>query len=571
MNYVWKVKEQPDKRKVEHLSNLLNVSDKIANLLLQRGIETFDQAEAFFVPQTSHLHNPYLMKGMDLAVNRICEALDADQKILVYGDYDVDGTTSVATVFSFLRSIAKPLQVDYYIPDRYKEGYGVSKAGIEWAHQHGFSLIIALDCGTRSVDLIAYAKSLHIDFIVCDHHLPGDILPSAIAILNPKQSDCTYPYKELSGCGIGFKLLQALAIQLNIDEKKVFKYLDLVAVSIASDIVDMMGENRVLMYLGLEKLNHDPCVGIQALMQSYAIKEQYDVGDIVFGLGPRINASGRISDAKDSVKLLIENDFHEALKAAKVLNEHNSERKDKDSEITQEALELMLADKDLSAKRSTVLFGKQWHKGVIGIVASRLIEQHYKPTIVFSENDGVLTGSARSVKDFDIHEAIGACSEYVIQYGGHKYAAGLSLKEEHFEAFAAKFEDVVKKTLPNEALLPSIEYDLEIDLATIDAKFLRILDRFKPFGPGNLTPVFRSSSLKDAGGSRILKDKHLRVAAEQNRVKMDGIGFNMAEHHALVKSGQLFDCCFSLEWNKFNGNISIQLKLKDIKPNATQG
>lgn len=571
MNYVWKVKEQPDKRKVEHLSNLLNVSDKIANLLLQRGIETFDQAEAFFVPQTSHLHNPFLMKGMDLAVNRICEALDADQKILVYGDYDVDGTTSVATVFSFLRSIAKPLQVDYYIPDRYKEGYGVSKAGIEWAHQHGFSLIIALDCGTRSVDLIAYAKSLHIDFIVCDHHLPGDILPSAIAILNPKQSDCTYPYKELSGCGIGFKLLQALAIQLNIDEKKVFKYLDLVAVSIASDIVDMMGENRVLMYLGLEKLNHDPCVGIQALMQSYAIKEQYDVGDIVFGLGPRINASGRISDAKDSVKLLIENDFHEALKAAKVLNEHNSERKDKDSEITQEALELMLADKDLSAKRSTVLFGKQWHKGVIGIVASRLIEQHYKPTIVFSENDGVLTGSARSVKDFDIHEAIGACSEYVIQYGGHKYAAGLSLKEEHFEAFAAKFEDVVKKTLPNEALLPSIEYDLEIDLATIDAKFLRILDRFKPFGPGNLTPVFRSSSLKDAGGSRILKDKHLRVAAEQNRVKMDGIGFNMAEHHALVKSGQLFDCCFSLEWNKFNGNISIQLKLKDIKPNATQG
>jgi single-stranded-DNA-specific exonuclease len=326
----------------------------------------------------------------------------------------------------------------------------------------------------------------------------------------------------------------------------------------------------VLMYLGLEKLNNDPCVGLQALMQSYAIKEQYDVGDIVFGLGPRINASGRISDAKDSVKLLIEEDFHEALKAAKVLNDHNSERKDKDTEITHEALELMLADKDLSSKRSTVLFGKEWHKGVIGIVASRLIEQHYKPTIVFSENDGVLTGSARSVKDFDIHEAIGACSEYVLQYGGHKYAAGLSLKEEHFEAFAAKFEEVVRNTLSESASLPSIEYDLALDLSALDARFLRILDRFKPFGPGNMTPVFRTSGIKDAGGSRLLKEKHLRVSAEQNRTKMDGIGFNMAEYYALIKSGNLFDCCFTPEWNKFNGNVSIQLKIKDIKPYAAE-
>lgn len=566
MNYVWKEKIQPERRKIEHLSNLLNVPENIANLLVQRGIENFDQAQDFFVPNTSHLHDPFLMKGMRVAVNRIENAIDTNEKILVYGDYDVDGTTSVATVFSFLRNVCAEENIDYYIPDRYREGYGVSKIGIDWAKENGFSLIIALDCGTRSIDLIAYAKSLGIDFIVCDHHLPGDTLPDAIALLNPKQANCEYPYKELSGCGIGFKLIQAIASQKGVDEKRVFKYLDLVAVSVASDIVDMMGENRVLMYLGLERLNNAPCVGIQALMQSYAIKEQYDVGDIVFGLGPRINASGRISDAKDSVKLLIETDFHEALKSAKVLNDHNLERKDKDSEITLEALGLLQDNQVYSDKKSTVLFGKQWHKGVIGIVASRLIEQHYKPTIIFSENDGVLTGSARSVKEFDIHEAIGACSEFVLQFGGHKYAAGLSVKQEHFEAFAAKFEEVVCNTLPNESQNPSIEYDIELELSEIDPKFMRLLDRFKPFGPGNMTPIFRSNGLRDTGGSKILKEKHLRVSAEQNGVKLDGIGFNMSELYVELKTNPTFDACYSLEWNKFNGNVNVQMKIRDIKP-----
>lgn len=564
MEYQWKGNFEPDTRKVQHLSNVLNVSDKIAALLVQRGIESYEEAEAFFVPNTSNLHNPFLMKGMQNAVERTANAIKNKEKILIYGDYDVDGTTSVATVYSFLKNIADVEYLDYYIPDRYKEGYGVSKIGIEWAKQNEFSLIIALDCGTRSVELIQYAKDLGIDFIVCDHHLPGETLPNAVAILNPKQSDCPYPYKELSGCGIGFKFNQALAEYFNLDPKRPFKNIDLVAVSIASDIVDMMGENRILMQLGLRKLNEDPCVGLQALMQSYTLKENYDVSDIVFGLGPRINASGRISDAKDSVKLLIETNFHEAIKFAKLLNEHNSERKDKDSEITNEALQMLENDASFVQRKATVIFGKNWHKGVIGIVASRLIETHYKPTIVFTEIDGMLTGSARSVKDFDIHDAIGACSEFVVQYGGHKYAAGLSVRATDYENFATKFEKVVQNTLPPHAIMPQINYDLEIELTEISEKFLRILDRFKPYGPGNMTPIFRANNLKDSGFSKILKEKHLRVSALQSGVKFDGIGFGMANFYEIVKYKN-FDTCFSLEWNEFNGYKNIQLKIRDIK------
>lgn len=566
MEYIWKAQDQPDRRKIEHLSNLLNIPEKIAALLVQRGIETFDQAEAFFVPKFTQLHDPFLMKDMQTAVDRIVKALHNGEKILVYGDYDVDGTTSVAMMFSFLRELWDADKIDYYIPDRYKEGYGVSRAGIDWAKANDFSLIIALDCGTRSIELIAYAKTLSIDFIVCDHHLPGDTLPDTVALLNPKQQGCTYPYKELSGCGIGFKLMQALAHQYKLDESVVLQYIDLVSVSIASDIVDMMGENRVLMYLGLEKINANPCVGIQALMQSYAIKDKYDVSDIVFGIGPRINAAGRISDAKDSVKLLIERDFHQAIKAAKVLNEHNSERKDKDTEITQEALERIQQNEACLSKRSTVLFGEQWHKGVIGIVASRLIEHYYKPTIIFSENDGMLTGSARSVKEFDIHEAIGACSEYVVQFGGHKYAAGLSVKRSDFEAFALKFEEVVQTTMPESARYPSIDYDVELNFADINDKFMRLLDRFKPFGPGNMSPVFRTNKIVDTGGSKVLKEKHLRMVGKQDGVVLDGIGFGMADRYDFIRNRTLFDCCYSLEWNKFNDRVSVQLKIKDIKP-----
>ncbi|MCK9481754.1 MAG: single-stranded-DNA-specific exonuclease RecJ [Bacteroidia bacterium] len=565
MEFIWKEKTQPDRRKIEHLSNLLNIPEKIATLLVQRGVETYDQAEAFFKPKFSQLYDPYLMKDMERAVERIENALQHGEKILIYGDYDVDGTTSVATVYSFLRELWEQDKIDYYIPDRYKEGYGVSKIGIDWAKTNGFSLIIALDCGTRSIELIHYAKTLDIDFIVCDHHLPGEELPETVALLNPKQAHCAYPYKELSGCGIGFKLIQAIAHKRNMDESKVMQYLDLVAVSIASDIVDMMDENRVLMYLGLEKLNSNPCVGLQALMQSYIIKDNYEVGDIVFGLGPRINASGRISDAKDSVKLLIETDFHQAIKAAKVLDEHNSERKDKDSDITKEALELIQNNEEYLRKRTTVLYGNQWHKGVIGIVASRLIEYHYKPTIIFSENDGMLTGSARSVKEFDIHEAIGSCGEYVLQYGGHKYAAGLSVKKEHFDAFALKFEQVVQSTITEDAINPSVEYDTELDFSDINDKFMRLLDRFKPFGPGNMSPVFRSNKIKDIGNSRVLKKKHLRIVGKQSGVVFDGIGFNMADKYSIVRNQEGFDCCYSLEWNNFNGRVSIQLKLKDIR------
>lgn len=565
MEYTWKEAPQPDRRKVENLSNLLQVSPIIATLLVQRGIETYNQAESFFKPKLSDLHDPFLMLGMEKAVQRIAYAIENNQKVLVYGDYDVDGTTSVATVYSFLRNLFDEAQIDYYIPDRYKEGYGVSKIGIDWAAENEFKLIIALDCGTRSIDLIDYAKSLDVDFIVCDHHLPGEQLPNAVALLNPKQPNCTYPYKELSGCGIGFKLNQALATFFNLDPKLVYKSLDLVAVSIASDIVDMMGENRVLMYLGLEKLNAEPCVGLQALIQSYAIKEVYEVSDIVFGLGPRINAAGRISDAKDSVKLLIDTDFHEAIKSAKRLNDHNVERKDKDSEITQEALFMIENDPAFLQKKATVIFGDKWHKGVIGIVASRLIEVHYKPTIVFSENDGVLTGSARSVRQFDIHEAIASCSQYVLQFGGHKYAAGLSVVKEKFEDFKKAFEQYVQDNIKEESLFPTIEYDTSLDLEELNPKFLRILDRFKPFGPGNMSPVFRSNTLFDGGYSRVLKEKHLKVYAMQQNFKIEGIAFSMAHALEVVKNGA-FDCCFTPEWNKYNGKVSVQLKIRDIKP-----
>jgi single-stranded-DNA-specific exonuclease len=565
MHFHWKELPQPDQRKMEHLSNLLRVSQTIACLLVQRGIDNFDDAHDFFNPSASQLHDPFLMLGMKQAVDRVIKAKEQQEKILIYGDYDVDGTTAVATVYSFFKQIISEELLDYYIPDRYQEGYGISKIGIDYAGEHQFSLIIALDCGTRSHELIAYAQTLGIDFIVCDHHLPGDQIPNAVALLNPKQPLCEYPYKELSGCGIGFKFIQAMAIALKVPEKKVFHYLDLVAVSIASDMVDMMGENRVLMSLGLQKLNETPCVGIQALLQHYQIKDVYDANDIVFGLGPRINASGRISDAKASVKLLAANDFHEAIKSARILDDFNTQRKDKDAEITFEALDIMQNNPEQSLKKSTVLLQNHWHKGVIGIVASRLIESHYKPTIICCENEGIITCSARSVKNFDIHEAIGACSRYILQFGGHKYAAGLSLLKEHFDDFAAAFEDYVSLNITEDCTLPFLEYDTVIALSEIDTTFMKILDRFKPYGPGNQMPVFRANRLSDTGYSRILKEKHLKLFAKQLDTILDGIGFSMHENFTHVKNGE-FDCCFTPEWNHYNGKVSIQLKLKDLKP-----
>ncbi len=563
MHYRWNALPKLNDKKVESLANSIQVSNSIAELLLQRGVENYDQAKKFFRPSLTDLYDPFLMKDMDKAVVRIKEALKNDQRIVIYGDYDVDGTTAVSTVFSFFRNYTK--NIEFYIPDRYKEGYGISKIGIDYAAQKGVKLIIALDCGTRSIDLIHYAHTLGIDFIVCDHHLPGEMLPNAVALLNPKRKDCEYPYKELSGCGIGFKLIQAYAQVNDIPFEETTKYLDLVAVSTCSDIVDIRDENRVLVYFGLKKLNEDPCVGLQALLQSYQIKEQYEVNDIVFGIGPKINAAGRIGDAKSSVDLLIEQDFHQAIKFSKTLNDNNDIRKEFDTDITREALEILENNSMHSNKKTTVLFSEKWHKGVIGIVASRLIETYYRPTIIFSEVNGMLTGSARSVKDFDVHDAIEACGDVVLQFGGHKYAAGLTIKKEDFDLFSEKFENIVNERSSEEMFIPQISYDLELDFSEITSKFFKLLDQFKPHGPGNMTPIFRTNNIKDSGASRIVKEKHLKLGAEQSGIKFDGIGFGMGHTYKIVSENKLFDACYSIELNEYKGQQNLQLKVRDIK------
>ncbi len=563
MAYRWTASPKLNDQKVEQLAERINVSPAIATLLLQRGVETYDQAKKFFRPQLSDLYDPFLMKDMDKAIARIQSAIANKERFLIYGDYDVDGTTSVSIVYSFFKKITP--NIEYYIPDRYKEGYGVSKIGIDYAVSTGVNLIIALDCGTRSIELIQYAKDNNIDFIVCDHHLPGDQLPDAVALLNPKRRDCDYPYKELSGCGIGFKLLQAYAQACDMPFEEATKYLDLVAVSTCSDIVEIRDENRIMVYYGLKKINEDPCIGLQALLQSYQIKQEYEVSDIVFGIGPKINAAGRIADAKSSVKLLIEEDFHHALNLAKTLIENNTERKDIDNDITKEAMDILEASEALRQRKSTVLYSEKWHKGVIGIVASRLIETYYKPTIIFSEVNGMLTGSARSIKDFDVHDAIGACGDLVIQYGGHKYAAGLTIKKESFEAFTEKFEEIVAMNSTEELRTPEIEYDMELNFEDITSKFFAVLDQFKPHGPGNMVPIFRTNNLHDAG-SRIVKEKHLKLIAVQKGIKFDGIGFNMSDFYPLISKNMPFDICHSLEMNEYKGKKNLQLKVRDIRP-----
>ncbi|MFM6984614.1 MAG: single-stranded-DNA-specific exonuclease RecJ [Chitinophagaceae bacterium] len=563
MAYRWTASPKLNDQKVEQLAERINVSPAIATLLLQRGVETYEQAKKFFRPQLSDLYDPFLMKDMDKAIARIQTAIANKERFLIYGDYDVDGTTSVSIVYSFFKKITP--NIEYYIPDRYKEGYGVSKIGIDYAVSTGVNLIIALDCGTRSIELIQYAKDNNIDFIVCDHHLPGDELPDAVALLNPKRRDCDYPYKELSGCGIGFKLLQAYAQACDMPFEEATKYLDLVAVSTCSDIVEIRDENRILVYYGLKKINEDPCIGLQALLQSYQIKQEYEVSDIVFGIGPKINAAGRIADAKSSVKLLIEEDFHQALNLAKTLIENNTERKDIDNDITKEAMDILEASEALRQRKSTVLYSEKWHKGVIGIVASRLIETYYKPTIIFSEVNGMLTGSARSIKDFDVHDAIGACGDLVIQYGGHKYAAGLTIKKESFEAFTEKFEEIVALNSTEEHRTPEIEYDMELNFEDITSKFFVVLDQFKPHGPGNMVPIFRTNHLHDAG-SRIVKEKHLKLMAVQKGIKFDGIGFNMSDFYPLITKNLPFDICYSLEMNEYKGKKNLQLKVRDIRP-----
>jgi len=565
MEYRWRAKPLPNQEQVLQLSESIRVNPYISTILVQRGIDTYEKAEKFFRPKLEDLHNPFEMKDMDVAIKRIQTAVTNQEGILVYGDYDVDGTTAVSIVYSYFKSFNQ--NIEYYIPDRYKEGYGISRAGLEYAAERGFTLVITLDCGIRSNDLVDYGNSLGLEMIICDHHLPGDTLPKAAAILNPKRRDCTYPYKELSGAGIGFKLIQAYNEKQGMPTEMVYDYLDMVAVSIASDLVDIRGENRVLSFYGLKKLNENPSIGLQTLLDDCPKKEQYTISDIIFGIGPRINAAGRIADAKAAVKVLIEKDYNTAKKYAKVLSERNHERKELDSDITRDAVDMVQKSPRLMSKYSMVLQGEGWSKGVIGIVASRMVEQFYKPTIVFSLNDGMLTGSARSIKTFDIHEAIGACGELVEQFGGHKYAAGLSIKVENFDAFADKFEAIVRESVTADDLVPVVEYDLEMETSMITPGMMKILKQLSPFGPGNSIPVFRSNNLRANQTAKILKDRHLKMQVQTPNGPMDSIGFGLAEHWPSVTDAQIFHACYCIEENTYNGRTNLQLRLQDIKTN----
>jgi single-stranded-DNA-specific exonuclease len=560
----WIPKNEPDKATVESISTAINVNKTLSGILVQRGIESFEIARKFFRPQYADLHDPFLMLGMDKAIIRIEEAFERNEKILVYGDYDVDGTTSVATVYAFLK--ARYPNVDFYIPDRYTEGYGISEIGIDWASENNFALIIALDCGIKSVERVAYAKQKNIDFIICDHHLPGEVIPDAVAILNPKQANCTYPFKELSGCGIGFKLVQAYAAKHNIPFSEVEQYIDMVAISIAADLVPILDENRILVHHGLKKLKTNPNNGLKALLETYAEKPEYSVSDVVFFIGPRINAAGRIADAKDSVRLMTSPDFTKAKEIAELVNQHNTERRLFDSDITLQAFEMIKHAELFADRKATVLFNNAWHKGVIGIVASRLIEKFYRPTIILTESNGLATGSARSVDGFDLYSAIEECSDLLEQYGGHTHAAGLTLKLENVKPFAEKFERIVAANIEERSLTPEIEYDAEIPLRAISPKFFNVLKQFSPFGPGNQNPVFMSKNVWDVGDVMIVGNNHLKmsITQEEGGRIFKAIAFGLGEHYDKVSQGISFDICYSVEENHFNGHVNLQLNIKDI-------
>lgn len=560
----WTLKPKSDPEKVENLAKALDVDQIIASLLVQRGIETFEQAKKFFRPSLDDLHNPLLMKDMDKAVERIESAIANQENILVYGDYDVDGTSAVALVSSYLLSYYP--NVSTYIPDRYDEGYGISYQGIDFAADNDFSLIIALDCGIKAIDKIAYAKEKNIDFIICDHHRPGDTLPDATAVLDPKREDCGYPYKELCGCGIGFKLVQALGERRGQTINDLLSYLDLVATAIGADIVPITGENRVLAYYGLQVINSNPRAGFKAII-SQLKKKKLDVSDVVFIIAPRINAAGRMKHGRHAVTLMTETDLEQATIYAREIEEYNSNRKTADKEITEQALELIKIHSE-EERFTTVVYREDWHKGVIGIVASRLTETYYRPTLVFTKSGEKLAASARSVKHFDVYNAIEACEEYIEQFGGHKYAAGLTILPEQYENFKQKFEQVVAETIDKNLLTPEITVDMEIDLKDITPKFFRILNQFAPFGPENMTPVFMTQNLQDTGWSKQVgeENKHLRVTVKQNNSPVfTGIGFGLGDKYDLISDKKRFKAAYSLDENEWNGQASIQLRLRDVK------
>ncbi len=554
-----------DESKAGELKTALNINTALCRILTQRGIETYQQAKDYFRPQLNMLHSPWLMKDMDKAVSRIETAFQKKEKILVFGDYDVDGTTAVACMYSFLRNIYAEQLLDFYIPHRYREGYGVSKAGIDFAASNGFGLIICLDCGIKSVELIAYASSLGIDFIVCDHHLPDQVLPKAAAILNPKQADCGYPYKELCGCGVGFKLMTALTEKLGLKEHDLMLHLDLLATAIAADIVPMTGENRVLAWFGLQKINTDPQPGIKSLIILGAIKKALTISNVVFVIAPRVNAAGRMDDARKAVQMFIEKDPARAFEYAEMLHTDNSERKEADSSITEQALAVLNQYDDIANRKTSVVYREDWHKGVVGIVASRLIEHYHRPTIVLTKNGDYLTGSARSVSGFNLYDAIYECREYLVAYGGHFAAAGLSLLPENIEAFSKKFEAVVAASIDEKLLVPEILIDAEIPFTDITPNFYGILCQMEPFGPGNMRPVFIARQVEDSGYSRIVKEEHIRFTLKQNNVVMNGIGFNMAHKFHLLQMKNPVDIAFTIDENEWNGIKSLQMKVIDMR------
>lgn len=562
----WTIKPKPSQDKIKHLAQALNVEDFVATLLIQRGIETFEDAKNFFRPSLEHLHDPYLMKDMEKAVARIELAIENQENILVFGDYDVDGTTAVSLVSSYLKSHYPNIAT--YIPDRYDEGYGISFKGIDFADDNGFSLIIALDCGIKSIDHIAYAKAKNIDFIVCDHHRPGEFLPDAVAILDPKREDCSYPYDELCGCGVGFKLIQALGQNRNETIEDLVPYLDLVATAIAADIVPITGENRVLAYFGLQVINSAPRPGIKALVHQVK-KKVLDITDVVFIISPRINAAGRIKHGNHAVELLTEFDFDQAQQFASEIEQYNADRKDLDKKITKEAF-LQITENNEEERFSTVVFQEDWHKGVIGIVASRLIETYYRPTLVFTKSGDKYAASARSVKGFDVYNALDACAEHLEQFGGHMYAAGMTLKAENYQIFKDAFERQVSSTILPEMRTPEIEIDAEINFSDITPKLIRILKQFEPFGPQNMTPVFMTKDIKDTGYAKTLgsEEEHLRLFVKQsNSDGIAAIGFGLGKKLSIAQNQNLFQLAYSLAENEWNGTISTQLMLKDIRTN----
>lgn len=560
----WVHNQNANHETIEELAHQLTIDKSLAQILVQRGIGTFEEARHFFRPQLAHLHDPFLMKDMEAAIDRIDLAISSGQKILIYGDYDVDGTTAVALAYQFFHQFTK--NIDFYIPDRHSEGYGISTQGIDHAHQNGFDLIIALDCGIRSNDKVAYANSLGIDFIICDHHLPGLEIPNAIAVLDPKREDCEYPFKELSGCGIGFKLAQAYCVAKDLPDELYERYLDLCMVSIAADIVPVVDENRVMAYYGLLKLNENPSTGLKALMQISGKTENYSIMDVVFMLAPRINAAGRMAHANEAVKMLLSDEEFIADEQSALINLQNTERKSFDKDITLEALAIIEQDEVLINRKTTVVFHESWNKGVIGIVASRLTETYYRPTIVLTHSNGNYTGSARSVHGYDLYEALVECSDLLIQFGGHKYAAGLTIAPENLPLFAEKFEQVVSKSIDPALLVPEINIDTAIDFSQITGKFFRVLTQMAPFGPQNMAPVFNTTKVMLAGTPQIVGTNHLKInVKQQNSPIFEAIGFNLGEFEKLLKPNQLFSICYTIEENNWKDKKRIQLNIKGIK------